>query len=55
MMQIYPYENVEKSKLFSCGVTESGVRDTVSKFSAPSETAATPPCGTMPAALTRQS
>ena len=30
MMQIYPYENVEKSKLFFRGVTEAGVRDTVS-------------------------
>lgn len=32
MMQIYPYENVEKSKLFFRGVTESGVRDTVSEI-----------------------
>ncbi len=31
-MQIYPYENVEKSKLFFRGVTESGVRDTVSEI-----------------------
>ena len=32
MMQIYPYENVEKSKLFFRGVTESGVRDPVSEI-----------------------
>lgn len=29
MMQIYPYEAVEKSKLFFRGVNESGVQDTV--------------------------
>lgn len=55
MMQIYPYENVRKSKLFFRGVTESASGTQSPKSFAPSETAATPPCGTMLAALTRQS